>query len=647
MDGNATAFADGSAPNRWAGLGSGLVLLGLVAAQAWLTLGLFGDRDGWQRLHNDQPILSGRHPLHLYHGYLGSRSLMERGTSCCYDPAFQAGYPKTPVFDGGCRPAELFLSLGGARYQPAAYKIGLAVCCLLAPLVLAAAAWCAGLGAGGGCVAALLGMLVWWGHPCRELLEVGDLDLLLGGLAAVLHVGLLIRFHRSPGLVGWFGLLLTGCLGWFGHPQLFLLLAPLVVLYYLSAGVRHGLGWHLTFLVALGGGLAANLFWLLDWVRYWWMWVPAAAAAPAGARLDWSAVWTAPWWGLPLNRALMLALLAGAVVGLGRLLALRQRLTARLVGVGTVGLLGLAVAGLAVDSLQRIGATRLVVPALWFAIVPATAVLSWIGQGLRSLMHRLVAAGFLGGLTGATAALAVHFLPAGGPPNSLRPAALEIGLGAERQALVDLLRTQTTSAARILWEDCHEGGASTGWTALLPLLTDRVFLGGLDPRGGEAASLGLVNHKLAGRPLAEWSDADLAEFARRYNVGWVVCRSPTTLARFEKWTIAEPIASLPVEPGTDTPAPGRLFRLRREAYSFILKGQAQLVRADRERIVLADVVPENGQIVLSLHYQTGWRVTPGRVRVEGELDPHDPASLIRLCVPGPVTRISLTWQPRE
>src|SRR5262249_44351131 len=87
-----------------------LALLGLIAWQGWTTLTLFGPDGPWERLLNNEPIISGRHPLHLYHGYLGAQSLRERGTTCCYDPFFQAGYPKTPVFDSGSRPAELFLS---------------------------------------------------------------------------------------------------------------------------------------------------------------------------------------------------------------------------------------------------------------------------------------------------------------------------------------------------------------------------------------------------------------------------------------------------------------------------------------------------------------------------------------------------------
>src|SRR5262245_36082199 len=121
-----TQPADGSARR---GVGNHplwyLLLAGLVVWQGWMTLSLFGDDHPWERLLDDQPIVSGRHPLHLYHGALGAQSLLNHGTLCSYDPSFQAGYPKTPVFDSGSRPAELFLLLGGGTYQPAAYKVGL------------------------------------------------------------------------------------------------------------------------------------------------------------------------------------------------------------------------------------------------------------------------------------------------------------------------------------------------------------------------------------------------------------------------------------------------------------------------------------------------------------------------------------------
>ena len=39
---------------------------------------LFGGPQPWKVLLDERPILSGRHPLHLYHGYLGSRAARTR-----------------------------------------------------------------------------------------------------------------------------------------------------------------------------------------------------------------------------------------------------------------------------------------------------------------------------------------------------------------------------------------------------------------------------------------------------------------------------------------------------------------------------------------------------------------------------------------
>jgi hypothetical protein len=95
-----------------------LLLAVLCVAQGWLTLGLFGAERSWAAVLDDRPIVSGRHALHLYHGQLGVRSLLHQGSSSCYDPAFLAGYPKTPIFDSGCRPAELFLLAVGGSTVP-------------------------------------------------------------------------------------------------------------------------------------------------------------------------------------------------------------------------------------------------------------------------------------------------------------------------------------------------------------------------------------------------------------------------------------------------------------------------------------------------------------------------------------------------
>jgi hypothetical protein len=92
-------------------------------------------------------------------------------------------------------------------------------------------------------------------------------------------------------------------------------------------------------------------------------------------------------------------------------------------------------------------------------------------------------------------------------------------------------------------------------------------------------------------------------------------------------------------------APGYLFELPNRSY--VLHGQARLVEADFRHIALADVVPEDGTVVLSMHYQAGMRVSPSRVRIEKEADPNDPIDFIRLRLQGPVSRVTITWHPEK
>jgi hypothetical protein len=661
MDQAAKPSADGTAYSNPGESKSWLVvLLSLMAWQGWMTLELFGPDHPWQHLWDDQPILSGRHPLHFYHGILGAQSFRDHGRLCCYDPAFQAGYPKTPIFDSGSRPAELFLTLAAGENPATAYKVGLAVCCCLVPVLLAIAARSFGLPWGMCCLAAGLGQLVWWGSPGRAVLEAGDLNLLLAALAAVVHVVLLLRFHHAPGFACWLGLLLTGCAGWFTQPLLFALVLPLALIYYLSVGPRHGLGWHFALLGTLAGALASNGFWLLDWASYWWIRLPL---------FQWDnevlpdqplqVLWQSAVWGNWADRGLSIVLMGLAVLGVLILNQTKQRPAARLLGLGAGGFLFLVAAGIVWKPLEQLGADRLLIPSLWFAVLPAVYAIGWAFQRACRLAgnpSRGAVFGFGVIVVGTVAGhryltpLATHFA---------RPQPLTVGLSPQRQALIATLRDQTTSEARILWEDRparYRNTPSTGepgwagppalatgaspageWTALLPYLTGRMFLGGLDPDCSiEHSFASLAGQTLAGRPLSDWSDGELEAFCRKYNIGWVVCWSPGAISRFRSWNQAEPTTTL--RDGEE----GWLFTLRPR--SFALKGQARLLSANSREIVLADIVPDDGQLVLSFHYQAGLRAIPDRVQVEREPDPFDPIPFIRLRVPGPLPQVTLTWE---
>ncbi len=618
-----------------------LVLLAIMGYQAWMTLGLFGPEAPWRRLLSAEPIISGRHPLHLYHGYLGARSFYERGTFSCYDPAFYAGYPKTPVFDSGSRPAELMLALGGGRFRPEAYKIGVALVCAAASWLLAAAARGAGLSRVGTCAATALGVLVWWSKPWRDALEAGDVDLLLASILAVAQFGLLVRYHRQPGPASLLGVIVAGFLGWFAHPLLLAMLLPLFMIYYLSVGTRHPLFWHAGLLPGLLASIAANAFWLLNSIEYWWILLPLQIDSPRLPHRTFHTLWSATLWGSPLDRTFGCALLLIAVVGVILHNQTGQRAAARLFGLAFAGFFLLAMVSLLWEPLGRFGTPRLFAPALLFAALPAghavTEVLGyarrWTGWGGLVLLPTALVGLLWFALPGAAAEW-LHRLHT--------PQSLLIGLGDERRTLLEEIETHTTPDARILWEDRTGTRLTPRWTALLPILTDRAYIGGLDPEAGiEHTASGLIDQTLAGRPLRDWSTADLKDYCKRYNIGWVVCWSPEVSAKFAPLTDSK---TPPISLRDD--GDGYLLTLRHKP-SFALRGSAKWLAADSQRIILEDVRPEDGQVLLSLHYQAGLRVTPSRVQLRRAQDKDDRVDFVRLLISdAAVTRITITWEKR-
>jgi hypothetical protein len=412
----------------------------------------------------------------------------------------------------------------------------------------------------------------------------------------------------------------------------------LVLIYYISVGTRHALVWHLALGSALIGGVAVNSFWLIDWLAYWWIRAPLQPEIPLLPHRTLPMLWAAPFWGEYADRILAGAILGGAVLGAWLFNETRQRPAARLLGLGAAGFLSLALAGLVWEPFARLCTPRLFIVALHFAGLPAAHALA---QGVTfacrltgSVWRGAALTAVLLGAASLTAGDTVHALAV----RCTGTAPLAIGLTAADQTLVEAITCSTTSEARILWEEGDPAALASHWSALLPLLTDRAYLGGLDANAAiEHAYPSLVEQNLAGRPISSWRDEELRDFCRHYNAGWAVCRSPAATARFRSWLGADPILTVAGSP------PVSLYQL--PARSFILKGQARLLQADCRHIALADLIPEDGKIVLSMHYQAGWQVSPSRVQIDKEPDPYDPIPFIRLRLPGPVARLTLTWQP--
>lgn len=602
-----------------------LVLCAIVAVQAWLTLQLFGHEEPLERLTNDAPILDGRHPLHYYHGLLGNRIWHERQATTCYDPAFQAGYLKTPIFDGGSRPAEMFLFFGGPT--PASYKIGLVLCCLFPPLAFALAARGIQLSAGGACLAAVLGSTLWWSPPCRLLLETGDLDLLVGGICIPVYLSWLFRFGVTPGPLEWCVIAISATIGWYMQPLLMLGALPLSLLYHVWIFTSGRLVWHISLLLANAIGLGINLFWLTDWLTHIGTYVPYGGEETA-PRLwpstfqNWEAFIPAD----PVDLGI-------AAIGLVGLLIMLKRHSdaAWLFGLGIAVYVSAAGAGQLWPLLAEFGTHKVMSVGVWCAAIPCTYALMALSNGFSTStsVKPIGAIWLILSLLGVGWGLDI--------PKRWEIIPLQIGLGDERQAIVQTIRESSTADGRILWEDRSEGSRLYGWTSLLPELTQRHFLGGLTPdQCIDHLYARLHDGKLMNRPINEWSDQELARVFEHYNVTRIVAWTPECRLRFANHRGLKPLAEL--KNG------GVIYGVDRRP-SYFLKGSGTITQMDWKRIALADLKPnEDGIVVLSLHYHHQWRVTPGYIVIEKDIDIHDPIPMLRLRLPEPVERVTLTWQ---
>lgn len=613
---------DAAGPSRfwwWA-------VVAVVIGQAGLALDLFGPRSAVAGLTDSRPLVSGRHPLHLYHATLGAEAFRERFAASCYDPAFQAGYPKTPIFDGGSRPAEAAVLIAGRAVTPAtAYKCGLFAILLLVPIAFALAGWGFGLSPMGVPLAAAVGSLLAWSPTVRALLESGHVDRYLVGLAAIAFVGGLARYASQPGPMSWCLLAGSAAVGWYAEPVVWLGLVPATALYYVAFAPRFGPAWHLGLIGVGVVGVGANLWWLLDWARFWWLRQPTSAdLAP---ELDWQHLLDSPAKFVPGS----LAPFEWAAIGLGLCGLAAMARNGRAATAAVAGL-----AGIYALIAQRLGCDSASVVALAvLALAAADLIASWWAKapagGFATVLavSASVALGW-GGVVGTLGRTAL----------GLDATPLKLGLSVDQQRFAAGLREATSREARILIEDGDTAVPGWNWTALLSSLADRLFLGGLDPEAGvEHAYLGMRRGCLNGRPFAEWTAGERAEFCRLYNVGWVACRTPEAV---EFWgadpTVAKEVARF--RDGGEVV----LFELLRPK-SFVLSGTATVERQDAHRIVLTDLAPDpaTGAISLSWHYQPGFRASPAVAWIERDPDPNAPVPRLKLRIPGPISRIVLTW----
>jgi len=148
---------------------------------------------------------------------------------------------------------------------------------------------------------------------------------------------------------------------------------------------------------------------------------------------------------------------------------------------------------------------------------------------------------------------------------------------------------------------------------------------------GPAGARCLFDGCLAGRPITDWTDAELLNWFDRWNVGWVWTRTPATAERLRRCGRARPVIA---------GSPGELFAIERVP-RYLLKGQGRVSLTGGDEIIMTDVIPDDGEVVLSVRYESGWQVNPSRIEVEPETDPYDAQPMIRLKMNTSASRVVL------
>ena len=200
------------------------------------------------------------------------------------------------------------------------------------------------------------------------------------------------------------------------------------------------------------------------------------------------------------------------------------------------------------------------------------------------------------------------------------------------------LAKQVDNTARVLCESTEKDQAANFDSYEIALHTKAPLLVGVR---SESATVPWVfsGGRLNGRAMADWSDEELSRFVTRWNIGWLVTQSPAASARFERLGMARRLDL------TGLPNDVRVYAMDRP-HRFVIKGVADWSVNEQGNVTLRNIVPENGEIVLSLRYHRTWELTPATATLDVEVDPYDAWPIIRIRLNGPLDELILRHHDR-
>jgi hypothetical protein len=440
----------------------------------------------------------------------------------------------------------------------------------------------------------------------------GMVPFVFASFLSVFVVSLVFRFLSTGALQAGLALIAVAPLLYLSHlTAAFISVVPIATIYvakFRSAPLRR----HLWLWLVLLAIVVANWHWLEGFIlfshyaefRDFYTSEGATQFAPSGG-------WLAPFHvRVPSPRIVSLAPPLFGSIGL--YLWWRERRIERLVIFSLQILFLFVVCFYGVQlGLSALGPARMTLPLALYLLLPAayamTTIAAKAGEWIRRIplprVGRELAVGVAAVLS---LAIGVTSMQA----KILRPytiAELEEreGFAEHGMALIEWLRDNTDSKGRILHEETDRNSHryyGSHMASLIPLYAERELAGGPAPHALiQHNFLRFIAGTLRDEPLQRIASQTLASYFSLYNVRWVLVWKPSTKRHLTRLPLAKPAGTFDKF---------MLFRIEISP-SYFLRGSGH-VEVDGSRILLRDVVPDEGAVAIKYHWLETLRSDPPR-----------------------------------
>jgi hypothetical protein len=577
------------------------------------------------QLLTDAPLFYIDSPYHWYEMEV-AKGLAAAGRSIGYDPFFAAGYVGGVTFNASAKiPAALCIMLSPWLSTAVTYKLYVFAAAVFGPACVPLAARWLNLSWTVSLVATVFAVVLWWCSALRYLHTAGLVSFVFATHLALAYTALVIRYLSEPMRWPFLVLLaLAGAAGMTLHPFFPLLVAPLLVaLTWANWRKIDSKRLLLTYALLPVICLLPNLLWILPSLRY-----PSFASGvtqPYQHAIGISIIWdealgriTQEARGSRLNIVLWFVVLWAFA---SRVELPTKRITIA-VTLASVGLIVFAAFGAIVSS--PIQPNRFSSAAYLYLCIPAGvgAVAVFENLSFRNI-RRLAAAGSAVLLLVAAMFFARELERevsyADIPHHGERPPEVR-GVGKDSAWILAWLKKNTTPDARVLFEASkariHDEAHMAGYYALT---ADREFVGGPYPYLFFA---GYWDGYLFSRPIESFSQRELADYLRLYNIGWIVVFSDTSKQFFDGMSGLTPL---------DQFGPIQTYAVT-GPHSFFLEGSGAVTGRSFNRIELSQL--SGPSVVLKYHFVPGLESIPP-ARLEPTSMPGDPQPFVRVFDPPP------------